>query len=242
MDGCVCQWVRVLKMLDSQWHIDSAPNLAACDSEQGLWAWEARSLARLQWDLEERQWRDSLRQIKTPQNHFFQYTAKLGCHILLSIQGVVPVVTSKHWQRKGLSKDFLTNFGDNFEVANKDGKQSFNLSHRATTLGTQLNFGVNTTIKISTQNNRSSNRFFATLVTHRISRVTCGGQWLGVYSWGQPMGFETKADNFAVEAWQGRIVQIQVLEFNGDTRSAERDLWWKLVSNLALLFVWRARC
>ena len=87
---CTFQRVRVVEHLDRQWHVDPDPDDVQSDPNWRLWAWEQRPLARLQWDPGEWQWRDPFASLDSPAIPFFQYTARLGRHILTGRRGAIP--------------------------------------------------------------------------------------------------------------------------------------------------------
>ena len=63
---CTFQRIQVIGIHDRQWHIDPDPDSIVGDQEWRLWTWESRPLARLQWNSEEWQWRDSFASVNKP--------------------------------------------------------------------------------------------------------------------------------------------------------------------------------
>ena len=102
---CVFQRIRIVGMCDRTWHVDPDPDSITEDPEWRLWAWESRPLARLQWDPGEWQWRDPLVAADRPPTPFFQYSARLGRHILLAQRQTEPAA-AEHWRRQGLRQAF----------------------------------------------------------------------------------------------------------------------------------------
>ena len=104
--SCIFQRIRVIGIRDL---IDPDPDIVTRDQEWRLWAWGSRPLAHLQWDPGEWQWRDPFAGVDRPPITFFQYTARLGRHILMAQrQGVL--AAAEHWRRQGISCQFLTEF------------------------------------------------------------------------------------------------------------------------------------
>ena len=93
---CVFQRVRVVGVRDRSWHIDPDPDSITVASEWRLWAWESRPLARLQWDPVEWHWQDPFAVADRPPIPFFQYSARLGRHILLGRRQVEPAAAAEH--------------------------------------------------------------------------------------------------------------------------------------------------
>ena len=98
VSSCIFQRIRVIGIQDRQWLIDLDPDTVIRDHEWRLWAWGSRPLARLQWDPGEWQWRDPFAGADRPPIPFFQYTARLGRHILIAWRQGVPAA-AEHWRR-----------------------------------------------------------------------------------------------------------------------------------------------
>ena len=104
---CTFQRIRVLGTREHTWHIDPDPAEIQSDRDRCLWVWEARPLVRLQWDPGEWQWRDPYSPPGSPAIPFFQYSARLGRHILQSRRPATPAA-AEHWHRHGLFSEFLS--------------------------------------------------------------------------------------------------------------------------------------
>lgn len=87
---CVFQRIRIVGACGRTWHIDPDPDAITDLVEWRLWAWESRPLARIQWDPGEWQWRDPFAAADRPPVPFFQYSARLGRHILIAQRQVEP--------------------------------------------------------------------------------------------------------------------------------------------------------
>ena len=102
VSSCTFQRIRIVSIRDHQWIIDPHPDSISGDQEWRLWAWGSRTLVRLQWDPREWQWRDPFAGADCPPTPFFQYSARLGRHILMARRQGVPAA-AKHWRRQGIS-------------------------------------------------------------------------------------------------------------------------------------------
>lgn len=106
---CVFQRIRIMGACGRTWHIDPDPDSITDDAEWRLWAWESCPLARLQWDPGEWLWRDPFAAADFP---FFQYSARLGRHILLAQRQAAPAAAD--WR---LTANFLSRLLDRFLAA-----------------------------------------------------------------------------------------------------------------------------
>lgn len=74
---------------------------------------------------------------------FFQYSARLGRHILLAQRQAVPAA-AEHWRCQGLTTDFLTDFWQRIwssQQARRTIIFQWLVAHRAIAVGTWLSFG-----------------------------------------------------------------------------------------------------
>ena len=106
---CTFQRIRIVGACGRTWHVDPDSDSISDDLEWRLWAWESRPLARVQWDPGERQWCDPFATVGSPPTPFFQYSARLGRHILVAQRQATPAA-AEHWRRRGITSEFLASF------------------------------------------------------------------------------------------------------------------------------------
>ena len=73
-----------------------------------LWVQEKKPLKDLRWDPADYVWKDTI-QNESKQRFFFQYTVKIGRHILARERQREPVAAT-FWLSQGISKQFILKF------------------------------------------------------------------------------------------------------------------------------------
>ncbi|MCO5560158.1 hypothetical protein L7F22_013765 [Adiantum nelumboides] len=101
VSACVLQRVRIVAAASRRWHID--PDPTEIDADWRLWVYGARPLARLPWDPGEWRWQDPFEPV-VDGAPFFQYTVRLGRHILTASHSATPVA-AEHWRLQGLTQE-----------------------------------------------------------------------------------------------------------------------------------------
>ncbi|MCO5594196.1 hypothetical protein L7F22_048220 [Adiantum nelumboides] len=103
---CIFQRIRVVATATRKWLIDPAP--AEIDDDWRLWAYGARPLSRLHWDPGEWLWHDPFASPDSPGTQFFQYSVRLGRHILTARRPATPAA-AEHWRRVWEVRDVAPN-------------------------------------------------------------------------------------------------------------------------------------
>ena len=255
---CTFQRVRVLGQRSRRWVVDPSPHLVAGQPGWRLWAWDSRPLARLQWDPGEWHWRDPFAPADSPPVPFFQYTVRLGRHILVADRQTRPAA-AEHWRRQGLSQDFLSGFWRRlwgYEQSRRSVVFQWLVAHRGVAVGTWLRFGglppdcTGCGYFAESQRHCLWDCPLAQQIWIRILRLLPReGQlftW-GAVSWGSltgpGVGYETEVDSVVLQCQRQLFVRVDPpFAFPLDGGGENRDPHWELISSLALWFVWRARC
>ena len=253
ISSCTFQRIRVVGTRDRRWQVDPDPAGISGEGEWRLWAWDSRPLARLQWDPGEWQWRDPFASPESPPVPFFQFSARLGRHILLSRRQAVPA-SAEHWRRQGLSPAFLEGFWRRiwrYHQARRSVVFQWLVAHRGVAVGTWLQFGGRPPDCTGCGHPQESQRHclwdcpLAQQVWTRLLRLASGEYFTwGAVAWGTlagcALGYETEADSRALRGQQLEVVPCP--DFSSRECSLDRDQRWELISSLGMWFVWRARC
>ena len=134
---CIFQRVRIVAAASQVWHID--PDPAQIDTDWRIWAYGARPLARLQWDPGEWTWHDPY-EPDAPGSPFFQYTVRVGRHILSARRSATPAA-AEHWRLQGLTHEFLADFWTHLWASRQARRVStfqWLVAHRGATVGSWL--------------------------------------------------------------------------------------------------------
>ena len=257
---CTFQRVRVIGHLDRQWHVDPDPDDVQSDPSWRLWAWEQRPLARLQWDPGEWQWRDPFASPDSPAIPFFQYTARLGRHILTARRGATPAA-AEHWRRQGLSALFLTDFWQRLWRSQQPRRTvtfQWLVAHRGTAVGVWLAFGGHSPVCVGCGHGQETQRHClwdcpaAQQVWMRVLRLFGSSVHGMVFTWGAvawstlsgpALGYEAEPTSLEIRAQGGRTFTAPVVDYSTHPWDpGASDLQWELIGSLAVWFVWRARC
>ena len=220
------------------------PDSITEDSEWRLWAWESRPLARLQWDPREWHWRDPFTAADRPPVPFFQYSARLGRHILLAQRQVEPAA-AEHWRRQGLTADFLTAFWQRIwssQQARRTVTFQWLVAHRAIAVGTWLRFGGRPPDCSGCDHPQESQRHclwdcpLAQQIWRRILRIFSYAGATQTFTWGAAawgtlsgpaLGYETAPDSLALLAQRGQLLSISVPDYSTATWTGEGDSRWE---------------
>ena len=256
---CTFQRIRVIGCRDRAWHIDPDPEEIVGDPSWRLWAWERRPLERLQWDPGEWQWRDPFASSGSPDIPFFQYTARLGRHILTARQGATPAA-AEHWRRQGLTTVFLTDFWMRLwesRQARRSVTFLWLVAHRGTAVGVWLAYGGHSPACSRCGYAQESQRHclwdcpLAQQIWRRILRLFAGTTEAQTFTWGAAawitrsgpaLRYETEISSQAIIARGGRTFTGPVPDLATHPWTTERDRRWELIGSLAVWFIWRSRC
>ena len=127
--------VRLVAYSGTKWLCD--PPLEKIEAHWKIWVQENRPLVRLQWDPGEYYWIDPFKQESEGKIPFFQYTVKLGRHILAGSKVACPAA-SCFWEQNGISTCFLEKFWKRLWARNQPRKIvtcQWLLAHRALPVG-----------------------------------------------------------------------------------------------------------
>ena len=257
VSACIFQRIRVIAAVGRRWVVDPDPELFG--REWRLWAYGARPLARLQWDPGEWFWHDPLRESGSPDLPFFQYTVRLGRRMLLARRQAIPAA-AEHWQRQGLTADFLTDFWARLWSSRQPRRISafqWLVAHRGTAVGTWLAFGGLPAACPRCGHPTESQRHclwdcpHAQQVWLRVLRLLAALSIEGPFTWGgaawstlsgPALQYETSADSPSYSARVGQVRRLQAPPGRSGRWTGQRDRAWELISSLTLWFTWRARC
>ena len=204
-------------------------------------------------------WHDPFAPPDSPDTSFFQYTARLGRHILAGRRAATPAA-AEHWRRQGLTQGFLTEFWSRLwdsRQARRISTFQWLVARRGTTVGSWLIFSGHSSAcprcghLMETQRQCLWDCPQAQQVWLRVLRLLVPLSAEGIFTWGAAAWSTLSGPALAYEAEPGSLAirlhtgQPRHYPFSGTEplpTSSERDLRWELLSSLTLWFVWRTRC
>ena len=248
--------IRVLAYDGAKWIID--PQLEAIKEHWKLRIFEKKPLTRLQWDPGEFWWKD-------PFDHsgkkcgFFQYSVKIGRHILTAQRRTTPGAT-QFWTQQGITIEFLSKFWVKLWARKQDMKiNAFHwlLVHRAVPVGQWLerSGGPTMCIYCSCQMETLKHCFWecqaAQQVWRRVCRILASMFTDGSFCWGMvawatltPMiwAYEASPNDTVIKIQGGRLGVVQRSHMDIPYMLKTMQEVWELLSTTTMWFLWTARC
>ena len=257
----VLQWaspkrVRVIVNMDRQWHIDPSPE--EFKPEWNVWVYKQAPLVRLQWDPGDYSWRDPF--IPEKEHSFFQYTVKLGRHIVMANKEAPPAA-ARFWASQNIEEQFLGQFWKklwNMEQARKITIFHWLLVHRSLAVKEWLKLPNVSTLCTECSLASESLRHAlwdctrAKLVWQRVLRIFHYQRFHINVSWGSAVWITLTDKVFKYDSSLGRTVgldtsnhgvrQVPIESMQPNVDSKVKSDLWNLVSSSTLWYIWKARC
>ena len=248
--------VRIVGYSGKKWYVD--PSLESIASNWKLWVYGLRPLIRLLWDPGEYTWQDPLDR-NGQKLGFFQYSVKLGRHILLAQRCITPSAM-RYWMHNGLSLEFLQQFW--VALWKRQQAQAIThfqwlLVHRSLPVGLWLQkMGYDQACKgcgspVETQKHCLWDCGIAQGIWRRILRIMtyvvtdCTLSWgMAMWSTLQPMvlSYEMESVDKVICINRGILSSMPMQHIGVVRYDKEMQPLWEILSSITMWHIWKARC
>ena len=248
--------IRVLAYDGSKWLID--PQVEAVKEHWKLRVFEKKPLIRLQWDPGEFWWKDPFDRMEKRYG-FFQYSVKMGRHILAAQRRTTPRA-SQFWNHQGITSEFLTKFWGTLWKRKQDMKINvfqWLVIHRALPIGQWLQQSAAPTAciycccQMETLKHCLWECHAAQQVWRRVFRVLafmfrdCSFSW-GMVVWATVAQvvwpYEACPNDTIIRIQRGRIMAVQQSQMEAPYMLKTMQEVWELLCTTTMWFIWTARC